>query len=80
MAAGSFIGHKLADTFGGGSEGGQNIDGAQMEQIRQQCEFYTQNFNDCLQKNAENIGACQYPFTSLQQCISTFAVHFRDIL
>eukprot|EP01123_Difflugia_compressa_P010948 TRINITY_DN414_c0_g1_i2.p1 TRINITY_DN414_c0_g1~~TRINITY_DN414_c0_g1_i2.p1 ORF type:complete len:165 (-),score=42.96 TRINITY_DN414_c0_g1_i2:114-608(-) len=75
MAAGSFIGHVVADKFLG--ESGEKSapppespmrDMATTQQIQNVCNWPQQSFNDCMAQSKNDFNSCQYSWDMLQQC------------
>jgi len=74
MAAGSFIGHVVADKVLGG---GDRQQGAPVEALPPQNENFANNnpcawplhsFNSCMVQNNNNFPTCQFTYDILQQC------------
>eukprot|EP01125_Pyxidicula_operculata_P012353 TRINITY_DN4056_c0_g1_i1.p2 TRINITY_DN4056_c0_g1~~TRINITY_DN4056_c0_g1_i1.p2 ORF type:complete len:159 (+),score=68.61 TRINITY_DN4056_c0_g1_i1:86-562(+) len=76
MAAGSFIGHVVADKFlnKDGQEQEQQVPQnapAQpaYEQQNQECVFPQQNWAQCMRQNKDSISQCQWAYDMFQQCL-----------
>eukprot|EP01123_Difflugia_compressa_P010949 TRINITY_DN414_c0_g1_i3.p1 TRINITY_DN414_c0_g1~~TRINITY_DN414_c0_g1_i3.p1 ORF type:complete len:175 (-),score=39.89 TRINITY_DN414_c0_g1_i3:139-591(-) len=75
MAAGSFIGHVVADKFLGSGDKSAPPSEAPMrdmsnptQQIQNVCNWPQQSFNACMTQNKNDFNSCQYAWDMLQQC------------